>query len=376
MVLTAVMAPVLFGAALVSTDTVVIVNAEAQMKTAADAAALAGAMALVDETRVRGSTNLTSLMSSARAKAISVATTNPVLEAKPVIQDNPSNSPSGDVVIGYLSPNDTTSLSPSTTSSPTTFNSVQVTVQRNATHGGSIPTFFGRILGVTSSDLSVDSTAIAQNYSVGGFQSVNGQSVNLLPFVLDSSTYTSMINRTTTDQYTYNSTSGTVSSGSDGVPESQLYPVSGGNPGNWGTIKVGVTNNSTSTLSSQIQNGISPSQLATFSDSKIQLGSGSNPPSITFSGNPGISAGIKSALDSRIGKTGYIGVYDQSSGNGNNTTYRVVAFAAIRIMAVNFQGNPKYVIVQPALVNDASVITGSAQSSWTNGGVVKVRLTR
>ena len=129
LVLTAVMAPVLFGAALVSTDTVVIVNAEAQMKTAADAAALAGAMALVDETRVRGATDLTSLMSSARAKAISVATTNRVLEAVPVIQDNSSNSPSGDVVIGYLSPNDTTSPSPSTTSSQSTFNAVQVAIQ-------------------------------------------------------------------------------------------------------------------------------------------------------------------------------------------------------------------------------------------------------
>ena len=52
-IMTCLMVPVLLGAALISTDTAILMSAEAQMKTSADAAALAGAMALVDETRVR-----------------------------------------------------------------------------------------------------------------------------------------------------------------------------------------------------------------------------------------------------------------------------------------------------------------------------------
>jgi len=361
--------PVLFGAAMLSVGTAVLVNAEAQMKAAADGAALAGAMALADATRVRGTTDLTSLMSTARTASISVASRNLVLGTAPVVAG-------GDIVIGYLSSTDSSNSAPSTAGSQALFNSVQVNVSRDASHGGAIPTVFGGAVGVGSKDLSVASTATAQNYAVSGFQSVGGQSVGFLPFVLDQSTYTAMMNRTTTDQYAYDTTTGAVSSGADGVPESQLYPVGSGNPGNWGAIKVGVSNNSTSTLSSQIQYGITPDQLATFPNSTVQLDSSLSTPSITFGGNPGISAGIKGALESRIGTTGYIGIYDQSSGNGNNTTFRVVAFAAIRVMASNFKGNPKYVVVQPALVKDSSVIAGSAQPNWTDGGVVKVHLSR
>lgn len=376
LVMTVLMTPVLFGAALVSTDTAILVNAEAQLKTAADAAALSGAMVLADETRLRGTTSLTSLMSTARSKVISVASSNQVLNSPTLIADNPKNATSGDVIIGYLSATDYRSPTPATTGSQALFNSVKVVAWRDASHGGQIPTFFGGPLGIGAKNLSVSSTAQAQNFAIKGFQSVGGGNVSLLPIVLDKTTYDAMMNRTTADQYFYCPSPAAVSAGSDGVPESQIYPVGSGNPGNWGTIKIGVSNNSTATLVSQIQYGITPAQIATFPNSKIQLDSTLNPPSITFGGNPGLSAGIQSALTAMIGKTAYVGIYDQSSGNGNNTTYRAVNFAAIRVMAVNFQGNPKYVVIQPALIRDQSVIAGSAQANWTNGGLIKVHLAR
>jgi hypothetical protein len=108
----------------------------------------------------------------------------------------------------------------------------------------------------------------------------------------------------------------------------------------------------------------------------IQLDTAQTPPSITFSGNPGISAGISSALQSIIGKPVTIPIYDTNGGNGNNAWYRVVAFASCRLLAVNFQGNPKYVIIQPALVTDGTAIAGTAQSSWKSGGLVVLHLSR
>ena len=376
LVMTVLMTPVLFGAALVSTDTAVLLNAEAQLKTMADASALAGAMTLADETRLRGTTNLASLMSTARSKVISVAASNQVLNTPAVLADNPTNATTGDIVIGYLSATDYTSPTPATGGSQALFNAVKVTARRDASHGGQIPTFFGGPVGIGARNMSVSSTAIAQNFAIKGLKSSGGGNVSLLPIVLDKTVYDAMIARTTADQYSYSTSSGAVTAGADGVPESQLYPVGTGNPGNWGTIKVGVANNSTATLVSQIQSGITPTQLATFPNSTIQLDSTLNPPSITFAGNPGLSAGIKDALISLIGKTAYVGIYDTSGGNGNNSTYRVINFAAVRVMAVNFQGNPKYVIIQPALVRDPSAIAGSAQASWTNGGLIKVRLAR
>jgi len=228
---------------------------------------------------------------------------------------------------------------------------------------------------------------------VTGFQASGSNSAGLLPIVLDMTTWLNMMPTTfafqyegntvngkagpttATDQYTYNASNNTVTTGADGIYESLLYPVSSGSPGNWGTIKVGVSNNSTSTLGAQIQYGITPAQLATFPNSTIQLDSSQSPPSITFGGNPGISAGIKDNLTAIIGQPRCIPIYDTNGGNGNNAWYRVIAFQPARILSVNFQGNPKYVIIQPCLINDPTVIRGTAQS-WTQGGQIYVFISR
>jgi Flp pilus assembly protein TadG len=377
LVMTALMVPVLFGAALVSTDTAVLCNAEAQLKTAADASALAAAMQLMVNTRITGTTSIATCMTNAQTVAARVASQNQVLGTGAVLSANAANAASGDVVIGYLSRTDTSSSAPSTTASASTYNAVQVTARRDASHGGQIPTFFGGPLGIGAKDLKVTSTAMGQNYAVVGYRSVSGENVSLLPIVLDQDAYNAMMARRTGDVYSYNfPPADSVTAGPDGVPESLFYPVASGNPGNWGTINIGVTANSTTNLVSQILYGISPAQLATYPGGKIQLDPALSPPSITFSGSPGMSSGMKDALISRIGKTGYIGIFDQTGSNGNNSWFRVVAFATIRVMDVNFQANPKYVVVQPVFRTDPSAILGAAQPSLTNGGVVRVHLAR
>jgi hypothetical protein len=234
-------------------------------------------------------------------------------------------------------------------------------------------------MGFSGASVAVKSTATAQAFSVSGFKASGSSSANLLPIVLDKVTWQAMMNATSpsngTDQYTYNTSNNTVTSGADGVYESLLYPVSSGSPGNWGTINVGVSSNSTSTLGAQIRYGITPAQLATYPNSTIQLDSTQTPPSITFSGDPGISAGIKDDLTAIIGKPVVVPIYDINGNNGNNAWYRVIAFQPSRILSVNFQGNPKYVIIQPCLTNDVTAVTGSAQP-WTKGGQVKLYLSR
>jgi hypothetical protein len=42
-------------------------------------------------------------------------------------------------------------------------------------------------------------------------------------------------------------------------------------------------------------------------------------------------------------------------------------------MSVNFQGNPKYVIIQPCVTNDNTAIAGPPQS-WSQGGLLSLRL--
>ena len=245
-----------------------------------------------------------------------------------------------------------------------------VSVAVTSTH----PRMFSALFCAGSMSVKASATAVSLT-SINGFQATGSLNANLLPIVLDSTTWQAMMTNNSTDQYTYNAATKTVTSGADGIYESQLYPVASGSPGNWGTINVGVSNNSTSVLSSQIQNGITPAQLATFPNSTIQLDQTQSPPSITFSGNPGVSAGIKSALTSIIGIPVTVPIYDENGGNGNNAWYRVIAFQPAVILSVNFQGNPKYVIIQPAVVNDQTAVAGPPQS-WSQGGLLALRLTQ
>ena len=75
-----------------------------------------------------------------------------------------------------------------------------------------------------------------------------------------------------------------------------------------------------------------------------------------------------------------IPIYDQSSGNGNNAWYRVIAFQPCRILSVDFQGAAKYVIVQPCLIKDGSAIAQTDPTKWPSdwswkwGGVIRVHL--
>jgi Flp pilus assembly protein TadG len=370
------MLPVFIGFAALSVDVSMIAVARGQLSRAADAAALAGAQSLVSEDLVRGATDASSLISTANTQAISFAQRNPVLGSTPVLSSNLYNDSTGDVLVGYLDVTNPSSTLNTDSSASNLFNSVQVTMKRDATHGGLVPTIFGGLMGFRGASVKVSSTATAQAYSVSGFKANGSQSANLLPIVLDKDTWKAMMSKATIDDYSYDPNTNTITSGTgDGVCESQLYPVKNGSPGNWGTINVGVSNNSTSTLGDQIRYGITPAQLATFPNSTIELDSSLTPPSYTFSGDPGISAGIKDDLAAIIGKPVTIPIYDLNGGNGNNAWYRVIAFQPCRIVSVSFKGNPKYVIIQPCLINDSCAVTGSAQS-WTSGGQVGLYLSR
>jgi Flp pilus assembly protein TadG len=383
----ALLLPVIIGILALSIDSGVLCLARAQLSSAADAAALAGAQQLASDTRLTGAANMTSLIALANNQAVSLAGRNQVLGQPVDVVGNPYNtvdSSATDVLVGYIDPTAAYSSSSTLLTTPASaqlFNAVSVTASRSPSRTGVVPAFFSSVMGFHGSSISVSSTALAWNYSIAGFRTTsNGLSAHMLPIVLDVDTYNAMMAGVgttigaATDQYTWNPTTQTVTSGPDGVPESVLYPVESGNPGNWGTIKVGVDNNSTSILNDQILNGISPSELATFPNGTIALDTSLTPPSITFPGNPGISAGIKSSLTAIIGDPVTIPIYDLTGGNGSNAWYRVIAFAGMRIMAVNFQGNPKYVIIQPAFVKDPTAIPGTAQSSWTKGGLIVLHL--
>ncbi len=377
LVMTGLLMPVLVGGVALSVDTGVIGTADAQLKTATDAAALAGARELASVSRFKGTTDISAEITSARSRAIGRGLTNAVLGTPPTIR-------SEDVSVGYHELNNPGASFFRTDVAHNLYNSVQVKAART-----SIPNYFGRIFGNQTTNLSISSTATIENFPVRGFRSDMGMNADILPIVLDKSTYNAMIAGTTTDQYSFYPSlynppyDNGVRDGADGFKESKLYPVRDGLPGNWGTIKVGVSNNSTSTLGDQIRYGVTPGEIYNeFSNSQNwleQSDTSTSPPTPYhhFGGNPGISAGIKDDLASIIGKPVVLPIYDQSGGNGNNAWYRVIAYVGVRIVDVNFGGNPKYVIVQPACVEDPTAVSDTTRTiPWTEGGIVHLHLSR
>jgi Flp pilus assembly protein TadG len=370
LVVSSLLLPVLLGGMALSVDYGVLCVAHGQLRNAADAAALAGARRLVTEARLANRSDLTAESSAARSQSVTVAQANPVRNQTVPVSGS-------DVAIGYVDPV-RPDIGFTTAGSPALSNAVAVTLGCSVDRGNAIPTFFAGVLGRSNPTTNVRSVALAAQYTITGFRSVPGRNVHVLPIALDAATYDAMIVsnagivRATTDSYRYDPATGTVSAGADGVYESQMYPVATGSPGNWGTVKIGVSNNSTSVLSDQIQYGLTPAQLATYPGGVLQLDPVTR--SLTLEGNPGISAGIQSALTSIIGRTSVVPVYSSVQGNGNNTRYTITTFAAVRVLAVNFQGSPKYVVVQPATFQDPTVISGAPKQGWTSGGVLGIRL--
>jgi hypothetical protein len=308
-------------------------------------------------------------VSRAQARVQTVAGAFKVLGSTPIIG-------SSDVIIGYRNPLDQTGTPPNPSAAISTYNAVQVFVRRDATHGGPVTALFAMALGKSGFSLSVSSTATVVPTQPAAINA----GAHLLPIVLSKTNYNAMMADTTSDQYSFNPTTKQISAGSDGIPESCIYPIKNGSEGNFGTINIGVSNNSTATLSSQIANGITASQVAAEfpNNGNIldKLDTSTTPPTPyhTFSGNPGISSGIKTDLTNIIGEAVTIPIYDQIGGNGNNATYRVVTYLSGRLMYVNFQGNPKYVIVQPATPNDPA-IRYQPEPNWSTASSISVSLT-
>src|SRR4051794_4520625 len=147
LVLSAILLVALMGFVALAIDLGMMAAARAQLQTVADAAALAGARQLASDRRISTSiADLAPEMSAARAKAIAIGQSNSVLNQAAVVKDNPDNTSSGDVVIGYLDPKNASSAF-STAAAQTSFNSVRVTAIRSSDHVGVVPALFSGVLG-------------------------------------------------------------------------------------------------------------------------------------------------------------------------------------------------------------------------------------
>lgn len=340
-----------------------LANSQTELQRTADAAALAACGQLVYTSTPGAPVDTAYNAQMAPGVASQYAAANKVCGTSPTLS-------SSDVVIGYMAdPSQPGAIQ--TGGNVNQYNAVQVTVRRSSSENGLVPSFFGKLFGVTGEATSATATAAFFN-NFNGFQipsalppgsSQSTPTLMFLPYALDQASWTALIGGSGSDNWSYNPDNGTVSSGPDGVVEVNLFPQGTGSPGNRGTVLVG--GNGTSTLVRQIQGGLSASDLSSYGG-KLQLDSTGN---LYLPAKPGISAGTKDALASIIGHVRIIPIFSSVNGNGGNAAYDIVGFGGIRVMDVCLTGSmsSKHLTVQPAPIYTLGAIGAGGTGGAPNG---------
>lgn len=356
---------VVLGMAALAVDAGMLYVARGELQRAADAAALAGDWKMINDDRLKGASQQQAVFLAARAEAANFGHNNPTLQVNLTLDGNSSNASGGDIVLGSLI-NPENRTEPLGVADPNLFNSVQVRTRRDQARNGALTLWFARIFGYSETDGWATATATYRDDVVGFRINDHSGNVGLIPIALHVDRWNELLagTRTTGDNYSYNQTNGTVSAGGDGIIELNLYPGAGGTqlpPGNFGTVDIGNPNNSTADITRQIRYGINESDLAWFGG-EINLGASGF---IMMNGDTGLSAAIKDDLEAIKGQPRSIPIFNQVSGPGNNSMFRVIGFVGIRIMNVKLTGamSQKQVIIQPAMVVDDSAIVGGTNQS-------------
>lgn len=270
--------------------------------------------------------------------------------------------PNRDIRFGQLEWNDFTG-SWEETWGVAPYNLVEVTARRDQAaslnNDAQLPLFFAPIIGHRTAKLAV--TAQAALIPGTGFKVPPGstKTASVVPIAIDEQSWNDLMNRFASDgdTHAYDPTTQTVTNGSDGVLELNIYP--GSNPslpsGNRGTVDFGSANNSTADLSRQIVNGLNAYDLSFFPNNEVNL----DEIPMNLNGDTGLSAGIKDELAAIIGQKRAFPIFSNVTGPGNNATYTIIKFVGATIVDVKLTGACKKVIIQPTAYIDNTSIRGT-----------------
>lgn len=374
-VLAAFLSVVLFGFAALTLDIGYLCLARSQLQNAADSAALASAVHLLDESRLN--TVTADLMAPPfaliRSTAQEFAAMNEAAGRPVTLADNPTNDPDGEIVVAQLTtPGDLNETLLFLT--PSQYNTVRVSTRFTEGASGAISLFFGRVFGHTHADVSAAATATVWPGVVGFRLPVaSTETVKMLPFAVDRAAWNNVrYSGGGTDSYNWDPLALTVTPGADGIRELAVFPNDTA-AGNLGILDIGHTGSSTADVERQIRYGLSSFDLA-YHGGDLTL----NPATGTLSlgGATGLSAGMKDALQDIVGQPRIAPLYSSVSGVGSNATYTIVGFAGVRVVHVNLKGAEKALVLQMANVMSSHATLNPTLGLPNNLVYTTPRLTR
>lgn len=367
--LAALLAVVVLGMVAFSVDTGYILSNKQELQRTADAAAMAACWEY-GQKLAQGKTP-TEAVAAGRAAAVQYAGSNQVANLQTAIDQNSGNSANGDLVFGQIAdlydPNAVVS-----TASLKDFNAVKIRIRRDQALNGEAPFFFGKVFGLSGQGMSAEATAGYYRNIRGVRPPAGGGNIDVLPYALDWDTWAALLAGNAADKWRWNADTKTITAGSDGVLEVNLFPQGTGSPGNRGTVDIGSSNNSTADITRQILHGITPDDLA-YHGGSLEFNDDGE---LDLNGDTGISAGAKDELEAIKGQPRLIPIFSNVTGPGNNAQYTIVHWAGVRIMEVKLTGamQQKRVTIQPCpMVLPGVIPSGEPTSSFVYTPVVLVK---
>jgi Flp pilus assembly protein TadG len=229
-----------------------------------------------------------------------------------------------------------------------TFDTVRVTLRRDGATNPSVPLFFARLLGKDQSTVVAGATAVLQKAEA----ILPGTAV--LPFGTPKSLWDSL------------SPGDLWSAYGDG----KLKDGAGNTvPGNWGTVDIGPTSNSTDALNDQILDGLQQSDLdALYTDGRNSQSSyiDSAVP-MWLQGDTGLSSGLKQSVLQSYGKQKLIPIYDALGDSmvGGNLEFHIVGWGVVTVIDSEWKGetNTRVVVKKSHLFQGKLRPTGSLSST-------------
>jgi hypothetical protein len=199
---------------------------------------------------------------------------------------------------------------------------IRVTLRRDAQANSPVPLFFAPILGIRDSGVAATATAVLQKVTM----LKPGDSI--IPICIPLEVWQTQNPGDLWSVY---------GDGKIAAPDGREVP------GNWGTVDIGSTNNSTSDIVDQILNGLHQSHLDhLYADHRIPDNThiDSQGP-MWVNADTGISSGLKSAVREVHGQKRLMPIYDRLGGDpaGQNAEFRVVAWGVVTVIDSQWTGN-------------------------------------
>ncbi|MFP4176132.1 MAG: pilus assembly protein TadG-related protein [Planctomycetota bacterium] len=152
------------------------------------------------------------------------------------------------------------------------------------------------------------------------------------------------------------------------VPDQPAHPNSA--PGNWGWLDIDGGSKGVPEMKEWIEDGYDEEIVLNTSDE--------DGTTCTFmEGSPGLRSTLKNSIDQIVGEDVVCFIYDDVSGQGANTKYRIVGFVAMRITDVQWgQGNKESHLKARFLdmSSESSALLGSGGSEHSN--LMRVQLVK